>query len=65
MNSSTVKAYFTHGGNFRRISEDLFTHYNTVIYRVNRIRELLHVDLKDPDTAFNLQLALRIKDLLE
>ncbi len=61
----TVKAYFTHGGNFRRISEDLFTHYNTVIYRVNRIRELLHVDLKDPDTAFNLQLALRIKDLLE
>lgn len=60
----TIKAYFKHGGNLRRISEELYTHYNTIIYRINRIRQTYHIDLKDPDTAFNMQLALRIKDLL-
>jgi len=59
----TVEAYFEHGGNLRRISEVLFTHYNTVIYRINRIRDTLNIDLKDPETAFTIQLALKIRDV--
>lgn len=60
----TVRVYFEHGANLRKISEVLFTHYNTIIYRINRIREVYKIDLKDPETAFNLQLAIRIRDLL-
>jgi purine catabolism regulator len=61
----TARAYFEHGGNLRKISEVLFTHYNTIVYRINRINEVLKIDLKDPETAFAIQLALRIRDLNE
>ncbi|MEL7626475.1 MAG: PucR family transcriptional regulator ligand-binding domain-containing protein [Anaerolineaceae bacterium] len=59
----TVEAYFEHGGNLRKISEVLYTHYNTVIYRINRIRDTLKIDLKDPETAFTIQLALKIREV--
>ncbi|NLE93431.1 MAG: PucR family transcriptional regulator, partial [Chloroflexi bacterium] len=39
-------------------------HYNTVVYRINRIRDILKIDLKDPETAFAIQFALKIRDLL-
>lgn len=61
----TIRAYFEAGGNLRRVSEILFTHYNTVVYRINRIRDVYGVDLRDPDTAFDFQLALKIKELLQ
>jgi len=60
----TVQAYFEHGGNLRKISEVQYTHYNTVVYRINRIRDTLKIDLKDPETAFSIQLALKIRDLI-
>ena len=60
----TVRAYFEHGGNLRKISEVQYTHYNTVVYRINRIRETLKIDLKDPETAFSIQFALKIRDLI-
>ncbi|NLW72385.1 MAG: PucR family transcriptional regulator [Chloroflexi bacterium] len=60
----TVRVYFENSGNLRKMSEVLFTHYNTVIYRVNRIRDVFKIDLKDPETAFNLQLAIKIRDML-
>lgn len=59
----TLKAYFANCGNLKKVSEDLFAHYNTIIYRINRIRSVYKIDVKDPDTAFNLQLAIRIRDL--
>lgn len=61
----TVRVYFASGGNLKRVSEMLFTHYNTIIYRINRIRDVYGIDLRDPETAFNFQLALKIKELLE
>ena len=60
----TVRAYFEYGGNLRKISEVQYTHYNTVVYRINRIREALKIDLKDPETAFSIQFALKIRDLI-
>ena len=60
----TIKAYFDCGGNLKDVSEKIFTHYNTIVYRMNRIRDVLKIDLRDPETAFNIQLALRIKEIL-
>ncbi len=61
----TVRVYFESGGNLKKVSEVLFTHYNTVIYRINRIRDVYGIDLRDPETAFNFQLALKIKELIQ
>ncbi|HHX30790.1 MAG TPA: PucR family transcriptional regulator [Clostridiaceae bacterium] len=61
----TIRVYFESGGNLKRVSEVLFTHYNTIIYRINRIRDVYGIDLRDPETAFNFQLALKIKELIQ
>jgi len=61
----TVRVYFQCGGNLKRVAEVLFTHYNTIIYRINRIRDMYGIDLRDPETAFNFQLALKIRELLQ
>lgn len=60
----TVQVYFEHGGNLRKISEVQYTHYNTIVYRINRIRDTLKIDLKDPETAFSIQFALKIRNLI-
>lgn len=60
----TIKAYFDCSGNLKEVSKKLFTHYNTIVYRMNRIRDVLKIDLRDPETAFNIQLALRIKEIM-
>lgn len=61
----TLKSYFDNNGNLTRISEDLFTHYNTVLYRIKRIEEITGVNLNDPTDRLNLEIAIKIKKLLE
>lgn len=60
----TLKVYFKCGCNLKRVSEEMFTHYNTVIYRLQRIKEIAKVDLNNPDTALNIHIALKISDIL-
>ena len=60
----TIQTYFEYGGNLRKVSEVQYTHYNTVVYRINRIRDALKIDLKDPETAFSIQFALKIRELI-
>ncbi len=61
----TLTSYFENNGNLTRISEELFTHYNTVLYRVKRIEEITGLNLNDPSSRLNLEIAIKIKELLE
>ncbi|NLX62086.1 MAG: PucR family transcriptional regulator [Tissierellia bacterium] len=60
----TLEAYFTCNGNLTKISENLYTHYNTVLYRINRIKEITGLNLDDPNDRLNLEIALKIRELL-
>jgi sugar diacid utilization regulator len=60
----TLRAYLEEGGVQRRVAARCFIQFNTVVYRVRRIQELLGVELTDPGTVFDLTLALRIRDVL-
>jgi DNA-binding PucR family transcriptional regulator len=40
---------------------ELTLHANAVGYRLKRIRELLQLDLDDPDTRFAVELAGRVR----
>ncbi len=55
---ATLSAYLEHG-NYDATSAALFIHRSTLKYRLQRIREIADIDLNDPDTRFNLQLATR------
>lgn len=45
-------------------ASSLHIHISTLKYRYKRIQELLKVDLHDPDTTFNLKLAVKIHRVL-
>jgi purine catabolism regulator len=61
----TLDAFLRAGGNHMRAARDLNVHRNTLIYRLERIQELLGgTDLEDPEVRLNLQLALKIRAAL-
>lgn len=61
----TLKCYLECGRNVKRVSEVMFTHYNTVIYRLQRIREIAGIDLDDADTMLNMHIAIKILEVLD
>jgi purine catabolism regulator len=61
----TLEAFLRAGGNHMRAARDLNVHRNTLIYRLERIQELLGgANLEDPEMRLNLQLALKIRAAL-
>jgi DNA-binding PucR family transcriptional regulator len=48
----------------RATAEMLFVHKSTLKYRIKRINELLEADYQDSETFFNLQVALRIHQMV-
>lgn len=59
----SLVAYLRHRGQWEQASKALGLHRNTVRYRVERARELLALDLKDPDVAAETWLALRARGM--
>ena len=60
----TLDVYFKNNCNLTRISEQMFAHYNTILYRINRICEITNMDLENPNHRLNLEIAIKIKELL-
>lgn len=57
----TLESYFQNNGNINKTSEDLFTHYNTILYRLERIREITGKELTNANDRLNLELALKVR----
>lgn len=57
--SETALAYVRHGGNAVAMAAELHVHPQTARYRTARLRELFGDQLDDPDTRFELEIALR------
>lgn len=56
----TLEAYFKHNANLSQTAEALFVHRNTLLYRMERISQILDLDLDNPDNRLAVQLALHI-----
>jgi sugar diacid utilization regulator len=57
----TLCAYLDTRGSLKAAAARLRLHPNAVNYRIRRITERLNADLTDPDTAFALHLACRVR----
>jgi DNA-binding PucR family transcriptional regulator len=55
----TLATYLECGGNYDATAKALVLHRSTLRYRLSRIREVSGLELNEPDTRFNLQLATR------
>ncbi|MHC1759827.1 MAG: PucR family transcriptional regulator [Negativicutes bacterium] len=61
----TLTMYFRFRGNIRKISQELYTHYNTILYRIERIQKITGLNLEENEDLINLEIALKIQNLLE
>ena len=61
---ATLREWFRAGGSWRAVAEATHIHRNSVGHRIDRIRSLLGVELTEPGTAFELQVALTALDVL-
>jgi purine catabolism regulator len=61
----SLAIYFETNGNLKRMSEMLFTHYNTVLYRINRIQEITKKSLDNENDRYGLQTALKIMRIFD
>jgi purine catabolism regulator len=59
----TLQMYFQVNRNMKQTAERLFTHYNTVIYRLERVKDILAMDLENPEIQLQLQLALKLHQM--
>jgi hypothetical protein len=55
----TALAHVRHNGNAVAMAAEMHVHPQTARYRIARLRELIGDQLDDPDTRFELELALR------
>ena len=57
---NTLEAFFECHGNHVRTAQRLHLHRNTLLYRLDRAKQVLGVDLDDAETRLALQVALKI-----
>lgn len=62
---NTLKMYYKCGCNLKKVSEEMYTHYNTVIYRMQRIKEIGNLDLSDQNVSLNVHIAVKILDVIK
>jgi purine catabolism regulator len=60
----TLNGFFDANGNLAKAASDLDVHRNTLVYRLERIKELTGFDLEDADNRLILHLALKIQRVL-
>jgi sugar diacid utilization regulator len=63
--TKTLRVYLEEDRVQRRAAARCYIHVNTIVYRINRIEQLLDRSLDDPSTVFDLTLALRVLDVLD
>ena len=62
--ANSLYEFLNHERNLARTSEILHVHRNTLIYRINRIKELLNNDLDDAHYRFSLLLSYKMISFL-
>ncbi len=60
----TLQMFFECGGNLKKVSEEMFTHYNTIVYRMQRIKNITGLNLENPNERLNLQVSFKIFEML-
>lgn len=60
----TLKMYFECGGNLKKVSERMYIHYNTILYRIHKIQQITNLDLSNPNDRLNLEVSLKIMSIL-
>ncbi|MEC1717300.1 PucR family transcriptional regulator [Schinkia azotoformans] len=61
---ATLENYFINNQNVSETAKAMFLHRNTLIYRIEKIKEILNTDLKHSEEMLRIQIALKIFRIL-
>ena len=61
----TLQSYLKHNGSIQAVAAELYTHRNTVLYRIGNIKKILNNELKTPDERLPYQIAFYIRSMQE
>lgn len=61
----TLDAFLRHDGSLQAIAAETFSHRNTILYRMKKIKALLHCDFRDGNSFFTYHLACAIHHFLQ
>ena len=61
----TFAMYLKCNLNAVKTAEELFVHYKTVLYRLNRIKEITNLDIEDRDKMLEVEVGLKILKIIE
>lgn len=61
----TLEVYFECNGNLKKMSDQLYTHYNTVLYRLSRIQEIMKINLEKEEHRYAAQTALKVHKIMK
>ena len=61
---ATIQCFFENNLNVSEASRQLFVHRNTLVYRLEKIRKITGLDLRDFDNAITFRVALMVKKYL-
>jgi len=61
----TLYEFVRTGGDLSQAAKNLFIHRNTLTYRLNKLADLIHVNLESGDMRMVLYLSYKLKDLQE
>ena len=55
----TLEAFLDFGGSMKDAADTLYIHRNTLAYRLDRIEEIIHLDIRETQNKINLYVALK------
>lgn len=61
--AKVIEAFAHHNGSISRAAEDLFIHKNTLQYQLNKLKELIGLDMRNFDEFTIIRLAFQFHDL--
>lgn len=59
-----LRNYLKHDGSVKETADELFVHRNTVNYKLNKVEEMLDVDLSSLDTRLRISVGFMLQDML-
>lgn len=61
----TLDIFLQHNQNAAKAAQDLFVHYKTVMYRLERIKEITDMDFEDSEEMLEVRVGIKILNLLK
>ncbi|QOT01240.1 PucR family transcriptional regulator ligand-binding domain-containing protein [Brevibacterium sp. JNUCC-42] len=61
----TLEVFLEHNQNAAKAAQDLFVHYKTVMYRLERIKEITGMDFEDSEEMLGVRVGMKILKLVK